>query len=815
MFVETDLNADGTDGTDVSPQNSAEPPSEGRSSSFERILTYFIVASTVVFLIWQYHPSLLFSNTTTTGGDTGAHFSVPYFYIHHILNHFRLTGWSSSWYAGYPLYVFYFPLPGIITAILSFILPYGVAFKLTTAIGPLTLPIAIYYFARSMKVGYLLSGLTSIMAVAYLFDRSFTIDGGNIASTLAGEYSFAISLSLCFFAVAVLLVDPGSTKRRVASGILLSATLLAHIIPAAFAVAILIFLAVIRRKRNLVLGATISILIMIGLSAIWEIPLIVNYSFSTSMGWSRITTYAVSLFPSELRVYIALAVIGFVASLFLKIEIGGLFGTVAVTSAIAFVFFPLKAVYNGRVLPFYVLAIYILAAIGVYVIVELLAALFGWRKTIFLQLLPGVRSSIGSSIGLQIPTAARYGAPTGSQDSSGGILSDYIAPAQSMARATAKAQVASIRRALYVLSSVSILAVVLLQLVGSPPWFPIKVTPSFVPSWIKWNYTGYEAKVGFSEYRALMLEMKSVGAKYGCGRAMWEYNSNQNDFGTPMALMLLPYWTNNCIDSMEGLFFESSATTPYHFLNQSELSAAPSEAMAGLPYSGINVGLGVQHLQLLGVRYYMAFSPALKIAANENPNLKLIATLPAISPTSTTPVLTETWNIYEVSHSQIVTPLTQAPVVMTGVTNAQSSWLPPALLYYQNPSEYSVVRLASGPAGLLRVPANKTVTKTSPLPSVVVSNLKVTNSTVSFNVSRTGVPVIIKESYFPNFKVSGGLGPYRAAPNEMVVYPTSSHVTVSYQNSAADNLGTIISLITLVLALIAVERKRILAIFRS
>ena len=28
--------------------------------------------------------------------------------------------------------------------------------------------------------------------------------------------------------------------------------------------------------------------------------------------------------------------------------------------------------------------------------------------------------------------------------------------------------------------------------------------------------------------------------------------------------------------SMEGLYFEASATTPYHFLLQSELSASPS-----------------------------------------------------------------------------------------------------------------------------------------------------------------------------------------------------------------------------------------------
>ena len=39
-----------------------------------------------------------------------------------------------------------------------------------------------------------------------------------------------------------------------------------------------------------------------------------------------------------------------------------------------------------------------------------------------------------------------------------------------------------------------------------------------------------------------------------------------------MALMLLPHWTDGCIGSMEGLFFEASATTPFHFLTQVELS---------------------------------------------------------------------------------------------------------------------------------------------------------------------------------------------------------------------------------------------------
>src|SRR5581483_3737976 len=67
---------------------------------------------------------------------------------------------------------------------------------------------------------------------------------------------------------------------------------------------------------------------------------------------------------------------------------------------------------------------------------------------------------------------------------------------------------------------------------------------SFVPDWIRWNYSGYQQKASYSEYNSLIRTMSSVGSRYGCGRAMWEYESEQNRFGTPEALMLLPYWTN-------------------------------------------------------------------------------------------------------------------------------------------------------------------------------------------------------------------------------------------------------------------------------
>ena len=174
------------------------------------------------------------------------------------------------------------------------------------------------------------------------------------------------------------------------------------------------------------------------------------------------------------------------------------------------------------------------------------------------------------------------------------------------------------------------------------------VGPNEVTNWSTYNYVGYEGQPSYPEYRSVMQTMEAVGKRYGCGRAMWEYSDTENRFGTPEALMLLPYWTNGCIDSMEGLLFESSTTTPYHFINQAELSAGPSEPEVGLPYGPVDVTLGVQHLQLLGVKYFMAETPAGGAGGQRRPRPQARRHAPARGRTTTTapsrtPRGTSTW----------------------------------------------------------------------------------------------------------------------------------------------------------------------------
>jgi hypothetical protein len=327
----------------------------------------------------------------------------------------------------------------------------------------------------------------------------------------------------------------------------------------------------------------------------------------------------------------------------------------------------------------------------------------------------------------------------------------------------------------------------------------VTVGTNEVSGWAQWNYTGYEGKAAYPEYRAVVQTMADIGQKYGCGQTMWEYNSNLNRFGTPMALMLLPYWTNGCVGSMEGLLFESSATTPYHFLNQAELSEGPSEPMTApsMVYGPVNVTEGVEHLQLLGVKYFMATSPTVQEAAKADPSLRLIKSIgPFASPDGGVTYDT-TWDIFQVLNSPLVTPLTNKPAVMEGIQPDQASWLAPSVAWYDNPARWDVELAQDGPADWPRVKIGDTNPPRIPVAPTTVTGARQNGETVSFHVSHVGSPVLVKVSYFPNWHASGADGPWRVTPNLMVVVPTSHNVTLTYGPSAPDRLGDVGLLVAL------------------
>lgn len=831
-------------------------------------VTALVLVVCPIFVLGAIHPSKLLLNTTPAGGDMGAHVWAPDFLRHHLFPHGRITGWAPDWYDGFPALTFYFPLPYLLIALFSFVIPYGVAFKLVSVSGLVGLPLAAYAMGRLTGMRFPGPPLLAVATVPFLFDRYFTIWGGNIASTLAGEFAFSISLCLALVFIGVFSKALETGRYRWLAAGLFAATLLCHLLPTFLAVVGALLVWAMQPSRRRLATALLIGVAGLAVTAFWLVPFAMRLGYSNDMGWERTTAFAKGLFPFlcnraktdanvncpaynvvhpytvHLKVVVALAAAGVIGGLVLRRRTAMLITGIGVAFAAAFRFMPQGTLWNARMLPFWYLSLYLAAAACVSESAIAVGVLLGRapRRTgetpdrlddLSPLTVDDHRALVGAAVGTGAPAGGGGGtwvAPPGGEDwvpeweeppdpedwapewtdDPGVPVEDE--PADEPAAFEPNRWPAIVAPILAALLVFGFIGQSIPDYSGISRFFLRNASiggadqrrnENFVSSWANWNYSGYERKSSYPEYADVVATMKRVGRQDGCGRAMWEYESEEDRFGTPMALMLLPKWTNGCIGSEEGLFFESSATVPYHFLNQSELSASGSRAMRDLPYRDFNIVDGIAHLRLLGVRYYMAISPTAQAAAQTlthgpNPQLTLVATTAShpvpytVNGASTTE--NRTWQVYRVADSDPVAPLADEPVVMKGVPAGGKGWIKAAVGWYQDASRWDVPLAASGPAEWKRVPGADPTPPRTPLPPVAVSGITMTDDRISFDVDRPGVPVLVKTSYFPNWQAAGARGPWRVTPNLMVVIPTGRHVSLHYGFTPVDNAGRLLTL---------------------
>ena len=768
-----------------------------------------IIAFTTLMVFFTLQPSLIFRNNTPTGGDMGAHVYGPAYLRDHLLTSFRLSGWSNDWYAGLPIYRFYMVVPAIFILLLNIVLPYGIALKLVAVAGLLALPVCTWLFAKLARLVFPLPELLVVASTVFLFDESFTIYGGNIASTMAGEFSFSIALAFSILGFGVFIRGLETGKYRIAATLLLALAALSHGIVLLFVfLGYVLILAMHRDAAKWRLGLPV-IGTAILLSAFWVVPFVLNHSYMTDMKYEpQPTGYSESFidmfFPLHTVfdvIIMGFAIVGFLSALWRRNSTASWMGIYGIILAIG-VFVARESLpiigllWNPRILPFFYLLRYMLMMIGIYETVVAVARFASLEraaarvaKTGEVQTLaPSPRGRLNFNVATAVVVALL-------------AISVIGFRFQELPLATFRtAEDGSVRY-------------------GIGPFSVPSSNDGFVDGWARWNFTGYEGKSAYGEYRAIVETMKQIGEdpRYGCGRALWENNGELNKYGTTMGLMLLPHWTDGCIGSMEGLFFEASGTTPYHFIAAAAMSKQSSNPVRELRYDDNNAALGVRYLQELGVRYYMGFTPEAVREASAQPALREI--------TRSGP-----WVIYEVTASDLVVPLTVQPVVVAGRTDSQADmghpgdakerWLEIGTSWLQNPNDWPAVPAASGPSEWQRIDVaidmNRrigepdeasrrvdVVLPTQPIDVVnvapiVVSDVEQGRSSVSFSVDKIGTPVLVRTSYFPNWNVSGAKGPYRVAPNMMVVIPTQTDVKLSFGWSLLDVFAYVLSILGIV-----------------
>ena len=761
--------------------------------SRQRLVTLVVVCGAVLFVFWQLHPGWLLSRATPTGSDVGGNVWTPGFMRDHLFPHGRITGWAPDWHAGFPVMVFYFPLPTVAIALLGAVLPSEVAFKLVTATGLLGLPVAAWAFGRLAGFRFPAPALMSAASVVFLFDHFQPQPrGGDVISTVRSEFAYSIGLAVALVFLGLIarglagprgheqsLAGPrghkqslaGPPRHRAVGAALLAVVGLCHLYDMTFALVGAAVLFAVRPDRRRLIQLTAIVCVGLLLIGFWLLPFAARLGLTTGGLYPPPSHQLQNIFPfldtcSErsacrpgqfvtaqvwhlLPVFmLALAAVGL--SIVRRLRAGVGLAVLAVLMAAAYPIQPIHRLQSDRFLPFWFLCIYLLAALGLSELVHEAQALRSRRSR-------------------------RYAQSPGRGD---GTL---VAPLVAM---------------------VSVVLLVGLPFRSLPA--PLHVTDlDQVRVSLRYAYAGYEGRPAHREYEQLVRTVDRLGRARGCGRAFAEADpSSLFRYGSVYALTLFPYWTHGCITSFnEAYYHESSASSLYERLMTSELTKDPIRVVRDLPYRSLDLGAGVEHLQLWGVRYYLAVTPEAKRQADARPEL-------------TRRARAGPWTVYEVADAPLVAPLSHLPAVVRGIGGPGRSWNAIGVAFHQRPrSGWDVPLAAAGPATWPRTLARPrpgepladgriafgtTVEVDAPRRPVTparVSRVVTGDDRVSFDVDRVGSPVLVKVSYFPNWKATGADGPWRVTPNFMVVVPTARHVSLHYGRTAVDDAGLGLSLI--------------------
>ena len=708
---------------------------------FNPRLLYF--ALLLVFL----RIDLSFLNTLPTGGDMGAHIVPTKFFVENFFTNFQLRGWSNDWFAGYPLYYFYFPLPPLITSILNFVLPFSISFKLMVVSTQILLVLSIELLFRRNST---FSTLGFVAGLLFLLTESFTIFGGNLASSLAGQYSYTLSLAFCNLSIYFLTKSKNSNNTLISS-IFLGFALLSHLIP--FLIYSPIYLFYFLIKKSSTNEKVIAFLIFNFLTLDFSVSLFTNLEFTTNMTYAPYSSFSdlikIDILPLVLISFIYLITKDMFSML--RENITSVY--LVIISLLLFFYGPESALWNGRLVPFFNLGIIMF---------------------FFNQCAKQNRSSfkrIGNKLNLPILLPALIF-----------LVYKYVDKWSEYYLETSWVIVSliSLLFLLAISKNQNLTATFLIALtLGSV---------SYLPHWVNWNFTGYENKSSWGDIESLYSVLNNLPP----GRIMWEPNSDLNKYGTPMVLMTIPMFTHHT--SMEGLYFDSSITTPFHFIAVSGLAERPSNPVGGLSYINGNFDKGMRMMNDLGIDYFIAYTENIKDKADRAIELELIAE-------------TEVFKIYDVN-SQKVELITKSllnfdsPSFKSRISSSlikdfnDQSFFDLAVENFLNDSNFKVIENLD----FLDYDSQDYT-------RLKITNLNIDNEQITFTTNKVNYPHLIKVSYFPNWQIKEGYGPYRVSPSFIAVVPTSSDVKLVFETGFYEKILDTVSIISLGLALFLFRKK--------
>jgi hypothetical protein len=578
---------------------------------------------------------------------------------------------------------------------MSYVVPIQIAFKIGTVLGTFLLPVCAYWCFRLLRYQFPVPIIAAVFTLPFLFMQANSMWGGNIPSTLAGEYSYSFGLALLVLFFGTLYRGIEEKKLVMVNTFLVFCLGLSHAYVFILSGVIAVFFLFVRRGfwQNLFYLARVFGFAGL-LLAFWLVPFYGNVPYVTSY----VTRWGIASI---------LEVIPIILMPFLIASIIAMFSLRRDRRTIYFIYF--------------IVVCFVMYLAGPYI------GMLDIRLVPFIQLF------------LVLFSAA--------------LFLFFIKQWQS----------------LEMVPAIVLIAVML--------WVLPQVT--FIKGWIKWNYEGFEQKTSWPLFQQIIGHLKKTDQ----GRVVYEHSPNHNIFGSERAFENLPYWAHR--QTLEGLYMQSSISSPFVFYIQSEVSKVCSGPFPQYSYTSLNLASALKRLKLFNVTQYIVRSPEAKAQASKISWLKK-------------EVQFGDYEIYRLTANDghyVVIPEYQ-PVLFTTKQWKKDfhEWfknndvIDIPLVYLSQPTANDQKLFKLRAESLAALPREKLTTAKPE----IKEELK--PEEIDFSTNLIGYPHLIKVSYHPNWQVEGADKIYLVSPSFMLVYPNGSHVRLYFGKTIYNYVGDALSL---------------------
>jgi hypothetical protein len=270
------------------PYDRSSDPGRGQNNfRLKGILDLALLSSILLFFL-RIIPADVFNELPATGGDTGSHFWPLKVLVEHSLPNWSIRAWNPGNLAGEPHFLHYFPFPFLVMALLSLFMPLGTAFNIGTILPVVIFPFSAYLFGRLSRLPWPVSPLMALGALYSVLNPGFSMWGGNLLSTLAGQFAHMYALNLLLLGLGVTIHELHQKRPPLLSALIFSCLVISHsYVMLGLPFFALSFLALKLEKRLVIKHWLICGVLTLLLSLWFLIPMLDNSQWTTpfSMKW--------------------------------------------------------------------------------------------------------------------------------------------------------------------------------------------------------------------------------------------------------------------------------------------------------------------------------------------------------------------------------------------------------------------------------------------------------------------------------------------------------------------------------------------------